>query len=135
MKHRGWVLTSGILWFAMGMVLMYKGLSLIAQAQSPMGHWFVFCALIIGFLKGRFVLGKTVKKVVGRIHSLELPIRFSQVYSRSYLILIASMMTLGMVFKFLPIPVEVRGFIDVAVGSALVNGAMLYFRAARAVPT
>jgi hypothetical protein len=42
------------------------------------------------------------------------------------------MMALGLVFRFLPIPIDLRGLIDVAIGSALINGAMLYFRAARA---
>jgi hypothetical protein len=41
------------------------------------------------------------------------------------------MMMLGMIFRYLPIPIDVRGFIDLAIGSALMNGAMLYFRAAR----
>lgn len=135
MRHRGWVLTSGALWFAMGIVLMYKGLSYVAAGQSPLGHWIVFSALIVGFLKGRLVLVKTVKKMVERIYSLTLPIRFSQVYTRSYWILIGSMMMLGMVFRFLALPVEVRGFIDITIGSALVNGAMLYFRAVRTVST
>jgi len=37
-------------------------------------------------------------------------------------------MGLGMGIRYFGVPVDVRGLIDVAVGSALINGAMLYFR-------
>ena len=88
-------------------------------------------ALLVGFAKGRFVFAKTVWRVVSRIQALSLPIRFSQVYTKSYWILIGAMMMLGLTFRFLPIPLDARGFVDVAIGSALINGAMLYFRASR----
>jgi hypothetical protein len=38
------------------------------------------------------------------------------------------MVLLGLVIRFLPIPIDARGLVDVAIGSALINGAMLYFR-------
>jgi hypothetical protein len=31
-------------------------------------------------------------------------------------------------FRVLSIPFDIRGGVDVAIGSALINGAMLYFR-------
>jgi len=33
MKHRGWVVFSGFLWFVMGTFLLYKGLHLIAEGR------------------------------------------------------------------------------------------------------
>ena len=87
--------------------------------------------LLIGWLKGRFVLSKTVKRVVDGIAILKTPIRTHQVYSRKYWILIASMIALGMSLRILPIPVDIRGFVDIAVGSALIQGSLLYFRAAK----
>lgn len=150
MKHRGWIALSGFLWFFIGAMLLYKGLHFITQAAfeadslcnkmqglcgtpQKAGMIFIAIGLFIGFLKGRFVLVKTVRRVVTRIASLPLPIKFNQAYSLSYWILIASMMALGMLFRFLPIPLDIRGTIDVAIGSALINGAMLYFRAARSL--
>lgn len=129
----------------MGIFLLYKGLNFISQAtllpntlcsrfQDPQqaGTLFIAAGLLVGFLKGRFVLSKSVKRVVTRIASLPLPIRMKDAYARSYWFLIGGMMMLGMVFRFLPIPIDARGIIDVAIGSALINGAMLYFRAAKA---
>ena len=148
MTHRNWIAVSGFIWLAVGILLLYKGLHLIADGTisnaslsfrmqgffgSPQqsGTSLIAAGLLVGFLKGRFVLSKTVRKVALRISSLQTPIRFSSVYPASYWILIGAMMALGMLMKFLPIPVDLRGFIDTAVGSALIQGAMLYFRAAR----
>lgn len=150
MKQRGWIVCSGCVWLAIGFSLLYKGLDLMAQAlflpdslSSQLQPIFgsiqqsstalIAFGLIIGFLKGRFVLAKTVRRVVSRIASLPLPIRLSQVYTTSYWMLIGSMIALGMTFRFLPIPIDVRGVIDVAIGSALIHGAILYFQASRAI--
>lgn len=150
MKHRSWIAFSGFLWFFIGFSLLYKGIKLITEAAfsvhslsfsmrdtfgSPQQAATIFIALglLIGFIKGRFVLVKTVRRVVTRISNLSLPIRISQVYAPSYWLLIGSMVALGMSFRFLPIPIDIRGMIDIAIGSALINGAMLYFRAARTI--
>jgi hypothetical protein len=39
------------------------------------------------------------------------------------------MMALGAIMRL--VPDDWHGFVDVAIGSALINGAMLYFRASR----
>ena len=152
MDRRNWIAFSGFLWFSIGVFLLYKGINFISQAafqpdslcalmrgtfgssqQAATG--FIALGLIVGFFKGRFVLAKTVKRVAMRIASLPAPIRFADAYSRSYWILLGSMVLLGISFRFLPIPLDIRGTIDVAIGSALINGAMLYFRAAKALKT
>ncbi len=152
MKHRGWIAISGFIWLAAGFSLLFKGLRFISDAtrssdtlcfrfqelfgsSQQAGTVLIAAALLIGFLKGRFVLAKTVRRVALRILAQPLPIRLGSVYAPSYWIVIASMIGLGVAIRFLPIPIDVRGFIDVAIGSALINGAMLYFRAARGALT
>lgn len=150
MKPRSWIVFSGYLWFFSGILLLYKGLKFIAEAAfksdsvcSQLSQIFgsseqaatalIAFSLMIGFIKGRFVFSKTVRRVVTRIASLQPPIRFKDAYTPGYWIVIGIMMTLGMSLKYLPISLDVRGVVDVAVGSALINGAFLYFKAARAV--
>jgi hypothetical protein len=151
MKHRTWVVVSGLVWFIAGGFLLSKGLRLISDATLQIDSLsyrmkdtfgsaqqaatvLISIGLVIGFFKGRFVLAKTVRRVVSRIVSLPLPIKLKDAYAPSYWILIAGMMALGMLFRFLPIAMDLRGLIDVAIGSALINGALLYFRAARTHP-
>ena len=148
MKHRGWIAFSGLIWLAAGISLMHKGLKFVADASylpdafcvrfqerfgsiQAAGTALVAVALLLGFLKGRFVLVKTVRRVSFRIQSLPLPIKITSLYTPSYLILLGSMMALGFLVRFISMPMDIRGFIDVAIGSALINGAMLYFQAAR----
>ena len=148
MNARKWIIISGLTWLVVGYMLMVKGLKWIIQsmtvepaaliqwlsklAGSPsQGALALICiALLIGFIKGRMVLSKTVQRVVSRLRSLPASIRLSEAYDRRYVILLGSMMLLGLLFRFLPIGPDIRGGIDVAIGSALINGAMLYFREA-----
>lgn len=148
MGHKGWMICSGLVWMMVGLWLLFKGIVLIAEgalgshpeislsfryfASAQQGAAvLVALGLFIGFIKGRFVLSKTVRRVCLRISELSLPIRIKQVYAPSYLLLLTSMMLLGMVVRFIPIALDLKGAIDVAIGSALLNGSMLYWRAAR----
>jgi hypothetical protein len=143
-----WIVCSGVIWFAVGVFLLLFGVKLVVFSSiegAPHSPLFteiarmlksreqtalilVTAGLVLGFVKGRFVLSKTVVRVVSRIRALPEPIRFFDVYSIGYLALIASMILLGMTLRWLSVPSDIRGAIDIAVGSALMNGAMFYFR-------
>ena len=140
MKQRGWIIFSGFVWLAIGAMLLYKGLHLVADGTilpdsfcskfaqpETVARLLIGVALLLGFFKGRFVLSKTVRRIVLRIAAMPVPIRFKDVYPASYYYLIAAMMGLGLLFRFLPILIDLRGAIDIAIGSALINGAILYF--------
>jgi len=129
MKHAHWILFSGLLWLAMGLFLLTKGFNLLTlhAGKSGVVMWLVF-AFLIGYMKGRFVFSKTVTRITRRILSLPLPISFSKVYPPAYWMLIGAMGFLGMIFRYLS--PEIRGFADVAVGSALFYGSLLYFQSA-----
>ncbi len=120
---------SGVLWMGIGLMLLTKGLKLLVAAgkgeQTTLA--LISIALLIGFIKGRLILAKTVKRVVARITSLS-QVTFANVYDRKYIILILSMVALGISLKFFHLPPQVLGFVDVAIGSALINGALLYVR-------
>jgi len=143
-----WIVFSGALWLFVGILLLTKGLGLIIltvhfpnlssaffstmaskiASRDQAALLFVTIGLLVGFMKGRFVLSKTVERVVLRIVSFPNPVAFKDVYTKQYYLLIGGMMSLGMLLKWIPIPPDVKGFIDVAIGSALINGAVLYFR-------
>jgi hypothetical protein len=149
-----WIAISGMIWFVVGVGLLTLGINFIvfkAQMEvhettsliakiAPMAGGrekaalaLIAMGLIIGFIKGRYVLVKTVRRVVERILTLPSPVKMSQIYSRGYLMLISGMILLGLSMKWLGLPTEIRGLIDVAIGSALMNGAVAYFRIAFAV--
>ncbi len=138
---------SGITWMGIGILLLTKGFSLILTPQIPknvalfmpklvslagsaqQAALIIACiGLLIGYLKGRFVLRKTANRVIARIVSLPNPCPLSSIYPRSYLILLSSMIALGMCLKWISMPYDLKGMIDIAVGAALTNGSAFYFR-------
>lgn len=143
------IVISGMIWLGIGCMLTFKGVFLLASAlvSSEKYLWIetltrlcknrdqatmflVFIPVVIGILKGRFVLSKSVEKFVKRLLLKPSPIHLKDLFSRNYVILIFSMMMLGVLIRFSPISQDIRGSIDLAIGSALVNGAFLYFKQA-----
>ncbi len=149
MSGRKWMVVSGLIWLGIGSFLMLKGLKWITLAmlleELPLllkrlvqlagslqqGSLLLMCiSLLLGFIKGRMILSKTVYRIVKRLQAETSPVPFSKVYDRKYYIVIALMIGLGFLLRFIPIPFDIRGAVDVTIGSALINGAMLYFRQA-----
>lgn len=144
---RTWLVFSGLTWLAIGCMLLFKGLKFITQTLGleegrPLLKFFmsfvgsshkaalllICLALLVGFLKGRMILSKTVERISSRILSHPSVLSWKEAYDRKYFIILGVMVLIGMGFRFLGIPLDIRGGIDVAIGSALINGAMLYFR-------
>jgi hypothetical protein len=148
-SHANLTFISGLIWFAVGVFLLQLGLTLLAdpvQATKdgyyPILNFFqsfvggvqgavivlIAICLYIGFLKGKYVLGKSAKKGVERICSFPNPTGLQNIYRAKYYILLGGMIALGMSIKYLGLPNDVRGAVDVIIGAALINGAALYFR-------
>lgn len=140
------IILSGSIWMVVGVFLLTKGFSLLLHpllGQKPLllpyinsfgvraeqaSLVLVTLGLFIGFLKGRLILAKTAAKVIKRILGLPNPCSLFSIYARSYLILLSSMILLGISMKWFSIPYDIKGVVDVAIGSALTNGSAFYFR-------
>ncbi|MFZ0565867.1 MAG: hypothetical protein WAM28_06760 [Chlamydiales bacterium] len=152
-KHRTLVILAGMVWLLVGIFLLTLGIRLILYTIShpplifyprrfslltSLSGYFssqyngivvvLSCCLFIGYLKGRFVLSKSVQRQVDRIFSLPNPAHLKYLYSKGYYILMGSMVCLGFLIRFFPIAPDTRGAVDVIIGSALINGSILYFR-------
>ena len=148
------IVISGLVWLAVGVFLMQLGIGFLLEgkiiaASSGEGTpvlnllkpyvggvemaalLLVVVALYIGYLKGRHVLGKAAKRGVDRILSLPKPIALSKIYAPRYYVLLGLMVLIGMSMKWLGVTKDLRGFIDIAIGAALINGSVIYFRMAR----
>lgn len=129
----GWIVVSGILWLIIGGFLLSMGLYLLILQPSLQNREHIMAlvclGLVLGFIKGSFILSKTAKKAIKRISLIPEPISILQIYPPIYLGLIIGMMLLGMGLKWLEIT-SIRGVIDVAVGFALMNASRVYFQSA-----
>jgi hypothetical protein len=156
LSHTALVVISGLVWLGIGIFLLSLGLNLIVGGAHPellasskhtpiletltpyigleqAALLIVVICLAIGYAKGRFVLGKSARRGVARILTFSNPTSLLNIYSGPYYLLLALMVGLGMSIKFLGLPDDVRGAVDVIIGSALINGAMIYFRLAFAL--
>ncbi len=152
LSHKTLIAISGSLWLAIGFYLLPLGLKLFTNTlesdnithpypllsvlEGNMGGRaqtvaiLVAISLFIGFMKGRYVLKKSVKRTVNRIRSFPDPTSLGNIFAPSYYILIAVMMMLGMGIRFFGAPDDIRGLVDVAIGAALIDGGVSYFREA-----
>lgn len=147
-SHRTLIFISGGIWLLVGILLLTRGISLllvtlVKKADSfPLLDFFtsfvgrreegvlvlIVLGLAIGFAKAKWVLAKSARRVVERILSLTAPVALAKVYSLSYLLLIFGMILLGLSMKWIGLPFDIRGLINLFVGSALINGALVYFK-------
>lgn len=155
LSHTKLIILSGLVWFGVGIYLLRLGLNLlissmygqsdsgansyplIAALKPYMGSvenvalLLAVIALSIGYLKGRFVLGKSAQRGVERIKSFSNPTSLMNIYSAKYYVLLGLMITLGISIKYVGLNEDIRGVVDVIIGSALINGAMIYFQQAQ----
>lgn len=151
-KHKNLIAFSGLLWAGMGFFLLYIGLGFIAKAstttlpQNSAGNpllsflsdyfggtetsaiFLIIIALGLGTLKSRMVFAKVINKMVVNIRSFPDPVNFTNIYGLKYLVLMGIMMSFGFAMKYFEVSNDIRGLVDVAVGSALLNGGLSYFR-------
>lgn len=149
-SHSILIFLSGLLWLIVGCFLLPLGLNFVVSAilkeNALISHpilsfiapyvggleqaalvW-ISIALLLGVLKGRTVFAKSVRRGVDRILSFPNPTQLKNIYSPSYYLLLGAMILIGVLMRYTP--VDVRGGVDIAVGSALINGSLLYFRQA-----
>lgn len=152
-SRRTLIIFSGTLWFCVGATLMTFGIFHLIKAVSvePKGFslltlflgffktpnesalLLISIGLYVGYLKSRYFLQASVKREVKRLMLLPSPLSLRYLFNRKYLLLVFVMIALGIILRFLPCNYDVRGFIQLIIGSALVNGALFYFRNALAL--
>jgi hypothetical protein len=132
-SHRTLLVLSGIIWLAIGVMLLRLGIvfimegSFMNQGQESFAVLIIALGLIVGNLKGKFVMRKAAVKSFKRITALPNPTSVTNIYNRANYILVFLMMGIGMSMKYLGLMPDVRGFIDIAVGAALIQGGIHYF--------
>lgn len=149
-SHTTLIALSGLTWLIVGGFLFTLGLNFIVESLlqenlhrnypllNSLAPWvggldpaalvLIGSGAILGFFKARFIFSKTVNSTLSRILSLPNPSSLGLIYTKKYYILLGSMIFLGFLVRFTPN--DIRGLIDVTIGSALISGALLYFKAA-----
>ncbi|MGP0566535.1 hypothetical protein ACTRW9_05485 [Nitrospina sp. 32_T5] len=129
---------AGSIWGLVGLFLLVRGIGMYFLAIETQGSSqnavFISLAagLLIGAVKGKFVLTKTARRNKNRIDNLTPPLKFHHVYAKPFYIFIAAMMGLGFMLRALN--EHLGGYVVVAaiycgVGMALMVSSLVYWRA------
>lgn len=135
LERRAMVTAAGGLWAVAGLALGSVGTALLLQGRGLSVAGLFGVALAAGSCKGRFVLVPLVDSNVQRLWGLPGAGRLWQIYPRGTWIFIGCMIVLGITLRWASTAVPDRwsvsalGTIDLAVGVALLVGALRYARA------
>ena len=152
LKHSQLLAISGAVWLCIGTFLLNLGINFIMRGWTFVGFssdgysslflklsaligdngstcaTLIAFAMLLGYVKGNFVMKKTALGTFTRISALPNPAPLSKLYTKANYILVAGMMGLGLLMKVSGLTYDIRGFVDTAVGIALIQGAVHHFR-------
>jgi len=121
------------LWMVGGLSLLFAGSQRLAQVYAETDMTVLMVALIItvavGIAKGRFVLSKTSKRNIDRLHQLEGPQKLIHVYSTRSWIMIGIMLLISASLTLFDAPMFWRGIVNLGVGLALIVSSLNYLHA------
>lgn len=129
---------AGGFWGVMGFFLIYRSMELYERALGEQQSTLqaitisVVIGMIIGGLKGKFVLVKTARKNKSRIEDLEGPLKIYHAFAKKFYILIPGMILLGFLLRHFNSYLGgyvVVGAIYCGIGMALIVSSFPYWKA------
>ena len=128
---------AGLTWVMVGLFLIYRGsglYQLAIQEQNSSQETIIISltlGIVLGIIKGKFVLSKTALQNRNRINRLIPPLNIHQVFSGPFYGFIAGMMLLGFLLR--EFNAYVGGYIVVAaiycgIGMALIAASSVYWK-------
>jgi len=130
------------LWLTGGIILSIFGFVRLLNPTDVSAHGMTVLViagaigLIIGFGKGTFVLSKTSARNVARIQDMTEHRPPRHVYSKRSWIVLSLMILIAMSLNFglIPLPVYIRGAVNLAIGFGLIISSLTYVRPCKACP-
>ena len=137
MDKRRLLKIAGFIWILVGLFLIYRGSGLynLAVIEQNTGKetliTSIILGIVIGIIKGKFVLSKTALRNRNRINQLVPPISIHQIFSGAFYGLIAGMMVLGFLLR--EFNAYLGGYVVVAsiycgIGMALIAASSVYWK-------
>lgn len=108
--------SAALLWSFIGALLVLRaGIWLIEENNGI----YIAPAILIGTLKSLFILDKSARKSIDRILLLDDGSCLGAVYSVKTWLLVMGMMLFGYILRHSSLPMEIIGFVYIAIGWAL----------------
>ena len=137
MDKRRLLQIAGVIWVIVGLFLIYRGSGLYNLAvieQNTAKETLIISVIlgvVLGILKGKFVLSKTALRNRNRINQLIPPLSIHHVFSGPFYGFIAGMMVLGFLLR--EFNAYIGGYVVVAsiycgIGMALIAASSVYWK-------
>ena len=121
------ILLSGIVWLGTGIMLISMAVSWFKNSANQYAIWFALTGVLAGVIIHRFGFLRIVNKNLDRIRKIEdLYCAFGFMPWKSY-IMVASMMTMGIILRDSACPKEYLLIIYMGIGLALALSSTRYF--------
>lgn len=119
------------IWLTGGLAMSYNGIVRVNQAglDSTMLMVALGASMLVGILKGKFILSKTSDRNVERLNTMTEPQRPLAVYSARSWIVIGVMVLIAVSLNLFGAPLLWRGVIALGIGMGLVVSSMRYLKA------
>ncbi len=118
-SHRTHLLLAALMWSLAGTGLCLAGTIWVLGAHEPYAIPILAAAAAVGWLKARFLLRKTARRIVRRIGERGGDRCIGGFLSWKSWAMVASMILLGRLLRMSPLPAPWRGAIYFAIGAAL----------------
>jgi hypothetical protein len=128
-RRRTLILSAAVVWALVGAFLSFRAVLWFRSSDRAVS-WMVFLALVIGFLKGHFLLSRMARRNIKRILELsphkEKICIFAFQAIQAYLV-IFGMMALGIILRHSSVAREALAIVYLAIGSALMYASLPYW--------
>ncbi len=119
------------IWLAVGVMLLVRGTLVMHLMKEHVG-WtlglYLFAAIFVGYFKGSRIMDRVMKKNLRRLRTIPQPSPLYRVYSKPTYFVIVFFMALGMCLRFAGLYPPLYASILLAVGVAMVWGAVTGIR-------
>jgi hypothetical protein len=132
--RRAHLLASASMWTLAGLGLATFGSVRILQSQGRLAAVLFPAAIVVGVAKGRWILSRTARRNVARIHRRGDDRCLGGFLSGCGWALVALMVLLGRTLRHLAVAAPIVGPVYLAIGVALLVGGATLWRARRALP-
>ena len=125
------LLTAGLFWTVVGTMLLIKGQIFLSGASLPVRLVITLLCTGLGLIKGRYVFDRAARKIIHRIRARQRAYCLGGLFSIRNWGLILSMIVLGRIISWSPLPDLLKGGVYHIIGPGLLFSSRLMWRAWR----
>lgn len=122
------LLLAEMMWTVVGTMLLSLGLFWIVRRYHGPGWAYAAPFLLVGLLKGRFIIDRVARRTIARIRTRGDSHCVGGFFSPTSWALIVGMMVFGQVLRASPLPRATVGFLYVVVGTALLFSSRMFWK-------